>query len=170
MLVRVVLLPFAMLDVENKRSAQENKEEMYSSKNPSIGNPRRTLIDPQFQTKNAVNSTNVPTVSKREAKLTPKLMRTGSQVSIRAKKPKPQLYAASGEATFNEIARLVSLNDEQRSQISKLIQEVKTLKIINARQEKGLQLMDKEQGDFPKLFKLMSEELRAAKVFRSNPD
>jgi hypothetical protein len=35
---------------------------------------------------------------------------------------------------------------------------------VNARQEKGLQMMDKEQSDYPKLFKALTEELRIAKV------
>jgi hypothetical protein len=37
-------------------------------------------------------------------------------------------------------------------------------KQVNARQEKALQSMDKEQDDFPKVFKTMNEELRIARV------
>jgi hypothetical protein len=114
-------------------------------------------------------STKIPV--KRQDSL-PKLTKNPSMASIKVKKrpnPNPK-YAKANEATFHEITRLTSLNDEQKAQIAKLVQEIKTLKIVNARQEKGLLMMDKEQGDYPKLFKSMTEELRIHKVFIVNAD
>jgi hypothetical protein len=46
------------------------------------------------------------------------------------KRHRPHEYAKSGEATFAEITRLISVNDIQKSQINKLIDQVKTLKIV----------------------------------------
>jgi hypothetical protein len=67
-------------------------------------------------------------------KMIPKLTKNNSQLSIKVKKQRsrPLHYAKSNEATFHEITRLVGINDEQKVQISKLLQEVKTLKIVLA--------------------------------------
>lgn len=51
---------------------------------------------------------------------------------------KPQEYAYSATASFQEITRLISLNDEQKQFIVKLQTEIKTLKIVGF----GLSLRD----------------------------
>ncbi|KAI8900019.1 hypothetical protein BC833DRAFT_583341 [Globomyces pollinis-pini] len=81
------------------------------------------------------------------------------------KKRKPKLFELNqSTASFEEITRLVSINDDQKLQINNLLQQIKTLKIINSRQDKGLQMMNKEQGEYPKLFKSMTEELRVQRT------
>ncbi|KAJ3313010.1 hypothetical protein HDV04_002492 [Boothiomyces sp. JEL0838] len=109
-------------------------------------------------------------VLKKEEELKPPRLAKGSPVFSLKARPKPKIkhpdYANIASTSFMEITRLISVNDEQKIQIQRLQQEVKTLKIVNARQDKGLQALNKEQGDFPKVFKAMNEELRVTRIDR----
>ncbi len=61
------------------------------------------------------------------------MQKGASQFSIHTKqkiRARPQEYAYSAAASFQEIARLISLNDEQKIVIGKLQDEIKTLKIV----------------------------------------
>ncbi|KAJ3317829.1 hypothetical protein HDV06_001111 [Boothiomyces sp. JEL0866] len=113
--------------------------------------------------------TKVPVLKRDGEHKPPRLAKGPSIFSLKAK-PKPKIkhpdYANIASTSFMEITRLISVNDEQKLQIQRLQQEVKTLKIVNARQEKGLQALNKEQGDFPKVFKAMNEELRVTRIDR----
>ncbi|KAJ3362395.1 hypothetical protein HDU91_003452 [Kappamyces sp. JEL0680] len=103
------------------------------------------------------------------AKLPPRFAKGASQLSLNTKqkiRARPQEYAYSAAASFQEITRLISLNDEQKLYIQKLHSDMKTLKIVNTRQERALQSLDKDQMEFPKVFQTMSEELRIARSER----
>ncbi|KAJ3275913.1 hypothetical protein HDV01_006780 [Terramyces sp. JEL0728] len=113
--------------------------------------------------------TRVPVLKRDEDFKPPRIAKPCSQISLKVK-PKQKIkhpdYANIASTSFMEITRLISVNDEQKLQIHRLQQELKTLKIVNARQEKGLQALNKEQGDFPKVFKAMNEELRVTRIDR----
>jgi hypothetical protein len=89
---------------------------------------------PQKQS-NSARRDDAPSKLRRDdstSKMLPKLTKNNSQLSMKIKKQRsrPQAFAKSNEATFHEITRLVGINDEQKVQIAKLLQEVKTLKIV----------------------------------------
>eukprot|EP00842_Homolaphlyctis_polyrhiza_P001321 jgi/Hompol1/218/HPOL_002459-RA len=107
---------------------------------------------------------------------------TQSQTSIKSKKKtppknseeniakkkaanrKPIDFAHMASASLGEINRLVQIIDEQKAYISRLIEEQRTLKIINSRQERAIIRSDKEQGDLPIVIRSMNEELRVSRV------
>lgn len=69
------------------------------------------------------------------AKLPPRFAKGASQLSLNTKqkiRARPQEYAYSAAASFQEITRLISLNDEQKLYIQKLHSDMKTLKIVCA--------------------------------------
>lgn len=62
-----------------------------------------------------------------------RMMPGASQLSLTTKqriRAKPQEYSQSPAASFQEITRLISLNDEQKQVIVKMQAEIKTLKIV----------------------------------------
>ena len=82
---------------------------------------------------------------------------------VKPRKKTPD-FAHLATASFDEINRLNRLLDDQRILINEMTKEVKTLKIVNTRQEKAIAQMDKEHGDFPLIMKTLNEELRVQKA------
>ncbi|KAJ3090022.1 hypothetical protein HK102_004894 [Quaeritorhiza haematococci] len=72
------------------------------------------------------------------------------------------------ESHFEEMAKLVAVVDEQKAQIKKMTEELKTSKIVCQRQEKALQQMQKESDDLPMLIHSLSEEVRILKAERKS--
>lgn len=65
--------------------------------------------------------------------LPPRMLKGASQLSLTSKqkiRARPQEYSYSPVASFQEITRLISLNDEQKQFITQLQNEIKTLKIV----------------------------------------
>ncbi|KAI9004146.1 hypothetical protein BC832DRAFT_75320 [Gaertneriomyces semiglobifer] len=59
---------------------------------------------------------------------------------------------------FEELMRLQSVIDSQKTLIAQLEDERKTLKIVNQRQEREIQRLMKEQGEWPRLLRVQAEE------------
>ncbi|KAI8906828.1 ciliary protein causing Leber congenital amaurosis disease-domain-containing protein [Gorgonomyces haynaldii] len=81
------------------------------------------------------------------------------------RKPKPKYdFSHLATASFDELNRLTSLVDEQKTKIAKLNKEIKTLQNVILRQDKALVNMDKEKGEFPYILKSMNEEVRVLRA------
>lgn len=101
-------------------------------------------------------------------------VKNSSQGSIKTRKRvgraplPPQLFTHSTVAAFQEITRLISVNDEQSSHFAKLKEENKTLRITKVRLEKALVVCDKQQIQFPKLFDQMAAQIRVLRTERDS--
>lgn len=68
------------------------------------------------------------------------------------------------KASIDEITRLTKVIDEQKALLLRYEDEIRTLRIVNLRQDKAIKKMDKDNGAVPKLMHSLNEELRIAKV------
>ncbi|KAJ3123221.1 Lebercilin [Nowakowskiella sp. JEL0407] len=78
------------------------------------------------------------------------------------------IYAASDEPTgrFVDYMKITQQVDSQKVMIQKLKEENKTLKIINQRQERAIQKMDKDVNDLPQVIHDFNEQLRVVRSDR----
>ncbi|KAI8804594.1 ciliary protein causing Leber congenital amaurosis disease-domain-containing protein [Cladochytrium replicatum] len=85
----------------------------------------------------------------------------------RAIRKSPPIIFASRSITesgkFQDIVKLTNLVDEQKALNEALVNENKTLKIINQRQERAIKKMDKDVTEIPQIIHTFNEQLRVLK-------
>ena len=64
----------------------------------------------------------------------------------------------------DEFIRLTTIIDSQKALMDRYSQDLKTLKIVNYRQEKALKKLDKDKSLAPKLIHTLTEELKIVKI------
>lgn len=64
----------------------------------------------------------------------------------------------------DEIIRLTKVLDSQKALIDRYADELKTLKILNHRQDKAIKKLDKDKGSAPQIIHTLSEELKMARI------
>jgi hypothetical protein len=125
----------------------------------SEANPVAAAIDPSSRPQ-LTGSKNV--LNKEKKVYDSKASLNKKKKGVRFFKPRANpIYADSG---VDEIIRLTKLIDDQKDQLRKYSDEVKTLKIVNARQDKAISKMDKDHLNIPKILHTLNEEVRLAKA------
>lgn len=77
---------------------------------------------------------------------------------------RPANLALVTKASIEELGRLTKVIDEQKALLFRYEDEIRTLKIVNMRQDKAIKKMDRDNGAVPKLIHSLNEELRIVKV------
>ncbi|KAJ3217961.1 hypothetical protein HDU67_006989 [Dinochytrium kinnereticum] len=81
------------------------------------------------------------------------------------KKPKkPVSSGAALMANFEELTRVMQQLDGLKIKLLEAEKEIKTLKIVNRRQELAIQKMDKDHADMPRVMQQLTDELRGLRA------